>query len=150
MGMGMASSWLQILEKGERCVITLYAVSRMTSHVLDSPQKRVPCSGLSLSFPPSLLCPPFSLTMPFSPPSFAQPPLGPVIIRKRRKEGSQPSPSGLQKELGLHAGDPGLQRFQYLFFFSHRRTCQHTGPDAKHQGGAKTRSSWLSLSMCIW
>lgn len=97
------------------------------------------------SFPSSLLCPPFPLAILFQASLLRSGPLGPVIIRKRRKEGSQPSPSGLQKELGLHAGDPGLQRFQYLFFFSHHRTCQHTGPDTKHQGGAKAGSSWLSF-----
>lgn len=125
-------------------MITLYVVSHMSSRTLDSPPEQNPLL-LPPSFPSSLLCPPFPLAILFQASLLRSGPLGPVIIRKRRKEGSQPSPSGLQKELGLHTGDPGLQRFQYLFFFSHHRTCQHTGPDMKHQGGAKAGSSWLSF-----
>lgn len=126
-------------------MLTLNVAFFMSSHILDFPITE------KMQLPPPQL--PFLLSLPallshlqcLSALPTLLCPLGPVIIRKWRKEGSQPSPSGLQRELGLRAGDPGLQEFQYLFFFPYHKTCRHTGPDAKHQGGVKSSSSCLSL-----
>lgn len=127
------------------CLLSMWPLSCLAIYL-------IPPRTEKMQLPPPLL--PFLLSLPSFPTcNVSQPsllcsaPLGPVIIRKWRKEGSQPGPSGLQRELGLRAGDPGLQRFQYLFFFPYHRTCQHTGSDAKHQGGAKSRSSCFPLAI---
>lgn len=141
----MVFSWVQSLKERAKCVFTLKLASFTSSHILDFPiTEKV---QLPLPLLPFLLSLPSFPTCNVSQPSLlCSSPLGPVIIRKWRKEGSQPSPSGLQRELGLRAGDPGLQSFQYLFSFPYYRPCRHTGPGAKHQGGAKARSSGLSLA----